>query len=169
MIKGLALLGEMEARLAAQVGFAVESLRYGGRAADDADGENLDFKNSALVFNAQLISGANFARGLGAQAVGLNAADVAGSRGQGARLKEARGPKPFVNAHSVHLEIRKNQQMLSGFAGSLPEIEMVGVARCGHGQPILMRSAIERGADICFAVGQSSEGNFEGAVGRQSM
>jgi hypothetical protein len=96
LVKGFALLSEMETRLAAQVGFAEESLCYGGRAADGADRENLDFKNATLVFNAQLVTGASLARRLRSYAIRLNPADVAGSRGQGARLKEARGPKPFI-------------------------------------------------------------------------
>ena len=44
---------------------------------------------------------------------------------------------------------------------------MAGVARCGHGQSLLVRGAIERGANVCFAVRQSSERNFEGSTGRQ--
>jgi hypothetical protein len=33
----------------------------------------------------------------------------------------------------------------------------------------LVRGAIESGANICFAVRQSGEGNFEGIAGRQAI
>ncbi len=46
---------------------------------------------------------------------------------------------------------------------------MAGVARCGHGQSFLVCGAIESGANIRFGIGQSGEGDLEGAVGRQAV
>ena len=51
----------------------------------------------------------------------------------------------------------------------LPQIKMAGVARRGHGQSLLVCGAIESGANVCFAVGQRGEGNFEGTAGWQAV
>jgi hypothetical protein len=82
----------MQPRFTACVGFAVKGLRHGCGTADSADQQNLNLKNPTLVFNAELVAGANLAGRLGSLAVRLNAANVAGSRGYSACLEEARGP-----------------------------------------------------------------------------
>jgi len=85
----------------------------------------------------------------------LNAAQVAGTRGHGARFKEARGPKPLVNAHGVHC-IFTNSAItnLSGFLLGSPQIEVTGVARRRDNHASLVGRAIEGGANVRFAVGQ---------------
>ena len=170
LLKGLTLLGEVETCFATGVGFAIKRLSDGGGPAHRADEKDFDLKDATLVLDAQLVSGANLASGLCAQAVRLNAADITGARGHGARFEEARSPKPFVDAHRVHRELRNRvEQNVSGSLCDLPEIKMAGVTRCGHSQSLLVGGAIKRGADVCLAVRQRGEWNFEGSTGRQRV
>ena len=88
----LALSGDLQAEFAARVGFAVERLGDGGRAANLAEGEDLDFEVASIVGNAEHVADADFPCGLAGLAVGENAAEIAGAGGECARLKEARDP-----------------------------------------------------------------------------
>jgi hypothetical protein len=55
---------------------------------------------AAYIFNLQHVAEVDFAGGLGAQVSALNAADVAGFAGKGARLEKSCGPQPLVDADS---------------------------------------------------------------------
>ena len=145
----------MQARFAAGIGFAVKVLRHGGWTAHSADEQNLDLKDPALIFNAQLVAGANLAGGLGAEAVRLNAAHVAGARGHGARFEEARGPKPLVDAHGRHLKggpqlqcVARGVARPSGRLLDLPDVQEFRIARSCHLDAFLMRGAVQRGPDV---------------------
>ena len=74
LLEGFALGGDFLAEFAAGFGFAVESLRDGGWAADFTEQQDFDLEIAAVVGDAQHVSYANFARGLGGLAVGVNAA-----------------------------------------------------------------------------------------------
>ena len=74
LLEGFALVGNFLAEFAAGFGFAVESLRDGGWAADFAEQQDFDLEVAAVVGDAQHVSHANVARGLGRLAVGVNAA-----------------------------------------------------------------------------------------------
>jgi hypothetical protein len=96
--------GDFEALLAAGVGFAIERLCDGRGATNVAEGENFDLKVAALVSDAQHVSDADVAGGLGGDLpVRLNAAEFAGTRGKGSRFEEARGPEPFVDAGHINI------------------------------------------------------------------
>jgi len=77
----LAFLNELESSLAAGISLTVQGLGDGGRAADFAEEQNVDLKDATLVFNAQLVTRMDLARRLGTNAIGLNAANVAGATG----------------------------------------------------------------------------------------
>lgn len=97
-----ALFGEFEAGCAAGLGFAVEGLGLGRGAAHFAEDEDLNLKEAGFVFDLEHVAGVDFAGGFGAEAVGLDAADVASLAGEGAGFEEARSPEPFVDANGIH-------------------------------------------------------------------
>jgi hypothetical protein len=99
LLHGFQLRCEFEAQLAAGVGFAIERLGYGCRAAHLAQGENFNLKFAAFVFDFEHVADTNIAGGLGEVAVGLDAAHLAGFLGKRACFEEARGPQPFVDAN----------------------------------------------------------------------
>ena len=109
LLHGFALFRSAQTGFAAGFGFAVEGLRHRCGAADVADAEHIDLKAAGVVFDLQAVAGADIARGFGAEAVRLDAAQIAGARGQGARLEEARGPEPFVHAYRVHSLILRRE------------------------------------------------------------
>ena len=77
-------------------------MRDGGRASGFAEGEDFDLEEAALICDLQHVADADIASGLGGDAVGEDAADVAGFGGKGAGLEEARGPEPFIDADGGH-------------------------------------------------------------------
>ena len=89
--------GCLLAALPACVGFAVEGLRLGGGAAGVAQGEDFDLKRAAFSLDLEHVAHTHGAGRLGALAIGLNAAELAGAGGKVARFEEAGGPKPFVD------------------------------------------------------------------------
>jgi len=52
LLECLALLGEVEARFAARIGFAIERLSDGGGPAHRADEQDFDLKDATLVLDA---------------------------------------------------------------------------------------------------------------------
>src|ERR1039458_9849021 len=82
--------------------FAAERLRDGGGSALLGQGKHLDFALAVLLLDAQHVTGADLARGLGALATGGDAAQFAGLGSLLARLEEARRPQPLVDAGAVH-------------------------------------------------------------------
>ena len=104
LLQCFALFGKMQAGFEAGVRFTIESLGDCGGTARGADRQNLDLEDAALVFDAELVAGVDFAGRLGTQAIRLNAAHVAGARGHGARFEETRRPKPLIDAHGCHLK-----------------------------------------------------------------
>ena len=98
----LAFFCSSSASLFAFVGFAVEGLGDGGRAALLAEGEDLDVELAAFVFDVQQIADANLTRRLGGLAVREDPLELAGFGGLLASLEEASGPEPLVNAGSGH-------------------------------------------------------------------
>jgi len=74
----LAFLSESNASFTAGFGLAIERLGDGRRAADFADGENIDLKATAGILNDELVTGTHFAGRLGTEAVGLNSSEIAG-------------------------------------------------------------------------------------------
>ena len=106
LVGGFALGSDFETLLAAGLGFAVERLGNRRGAANVAEKKDFDFKLAAFVGDAQHVSDADVARGLGGDlSVGLNAAEFAGAGGEGTGLEEARGPEPFVDANGGHGDI----------------------------------------------------------------
>jgi hypothetical protein len=103
--KEFALLGSFPARFFAGFGFAVEGLSDGGRTALLAEGEDLDVELAAFVFDVEHVADADLSGGLCGLAVGEDALQLAGFRGLFARLEEAGGPEPFVDAGSGHAGI----------------------------------------------------------------
>lgn len=102
---GAALFDQFETSFAAGLDFAVELLGDGSGAANFAQGENFDFEFAAVIFDAEEIAGTDVARGLGGLALEVDAAELAGSGGQGAGFEKAGGPQPFIHAEAVHLFI----------------------------------------------------------------
>jgi hypothetical protein len=86
-------------------GFAVEVLGDGGRAALLAEGEDLDVELAAFVFNVEHVADTDLAGRLCRLAVGEDALQLAGFGGLLARLEEAGGPEPFIDAGSGHAGI----------------------------------------------------------------
>jgi hypothetical protein len=82
----------------ALVGLAVEGLRYGGRAADVGDGQNFDVEFRGFVLDAEHVVEVDFARGLGFNFVGADAAQIAGLGCEGSRFEETSSPEPLVYA-----------------------------------------------------------------------
>jgi hypothetical protein len=101
---GFALGSHFEALLTARVGFAVEGLRDGRGAANVAKFQNFDFEVAAFVSDAEHVSDANIAGGLGGDlSVRLDSAELAGAGGEGASFEEAGGPEPFVDAGHINI------------------------------------------------------------------
>jgi len=176
LLHRLAIRREMQTRFAACVGFAVKGLRHGGGTAHSADQQNLNLKNPALVFNSELVAGANFAGGFGPLSVRLNAANVAGARGHGARFEEARGPKPLIETQLHHsktwaaVAVRSEWSCQpSGGLLDLPYVQELCIARCRHLDAFLMRGAVQRGADVFLRIGQRGQGNFQGSSRLQAI
>ena len=105
LLEGFALGGDFLAEFAAGFGFAVESLRDGGWAADFTEQQDFDLEVAAVVGDAQHVSYANFACGLGGLCVGLNAAEFTGAGCQGPRFEKAGCPQPLVDPNGGHTSI----------------------------------------------------------------
>ena len=90
------------AGLFAFVGLAIESLRDGGGAALLAEGEDLDVELAGFVFDVEHVADAHLASRFSGLAVGEDALELAGFGGLLARLEEAGGPEPLVDAGSYH-------------------------------------------------------------------
>ncbi len=101
-VEGFALFGFLQACGFALVGFTVEGLGNGGGTAHLAQDEDFDDEGAALIADFEYVSDVDFTRGFGFNVLGANAAEIAGTRGEGAGLKEARGPEPFVDADAGH-------------------------------------------------------------------
>src|SRR5436305_2732301 len=86
----------------ARVGLAIERLRGRSRPANIAELQDLQFKFAACGCHLQHVANPDLARGLRWLSVGLISAQVAGPRGQGARLKKSGCPKPFIHSHRSH-------------------------------------------------------------------
>jgi hypothetical protein len=95
--------GCFAAGLFAGFGFAVEGLCDGGGASLLAEGEDLDFKFAAFVFDVEHVAEADLAGGFGGLTVRSDAVHVAGLGGLLAGLEEAGSPEPFVDAGSGHV------------------------------------------------------------------
>jgi len=98
----LAFLGHFLARFAAGLGFAVEGLRDGRGTAHLAESKHFNFKDAAVGGDGEQVADAHLARGAGGLMPGLDAAQLAGAAGEGARFEEARSPEPFVEASPFH-------------------------------------------------------------------
>ena len=96
---GFALFGDEGAGGVAGFGFLIEGLGDGGGSADFADGEDFDLEVSTVIFDGEHVADADFAGGARGLLVRLDAAEIAGFRGEGTGFEEARGPEPFVDAH----------------------------------------------------------------------
>ena len=101
-LHGFALGGKFEAGFTARVCFAIEGLCDCGGAAGFAEDEDFDLEEAALICDLQHVADADVTGGLGGDAVGEDAADIAGFGGEGAGLEEARGPEPFIDANGGH-------------------------------------------------------------------
>ena len=88
----LALLRGFAPSFFAGFGFSVEGLGDGGGAALLAEGEDLDVKLAAFVFDVEHVADVDLAGGLGGVVVGGDAVQVAGFGGLLAGLEEAGGP-----------------------------------------------------------------------------
>src|SRR5579883_3146436 len=77
------LLGNFLALLAALFGFAIQGLGDRRRPADFAKAEHLDLEDAGGIFDAQQLADTDLAGGLAGLAVGLDAAEFAGARGNG--------------------------------------------------------------------------------------
>jgi len=99
LLHRLAFGGQLEAGFLAGFGFTIESLRHCGGAAHFAEDQNFNLKFAAFVANREHVTHAHFAGGLGLDAVGMDAAEVAGPGGQSTGLEEARRPEPLVDAY----------------------------------------------------------------------
>ena len=87
-----AFFGGLAASLFAGLGLAVEGLGDGGGAALLAEGEDLDVKLAAFVFNVEHVADADLAGWLGRLIVGEDAIELAGLGGLLAGFEEAGGP-----------------------------------------------------------------------------
>jgi|SRR6516225_2543031 len=90
--EGLAFFLYFFSRFAAGFGFLVERLRDGGRAAEVAEGEDVDFKFAAFRADLQAVADVDVAAGFDGLMVARDAAEFTGTGGLGAGLVEARGP-----------------------------------------------------------------------------
>jgi hypothetical protein len=97
-----AFFGCFAAGFFALFGFAIEGLRDGGGASLLAEGDDLDVKFAAFVFDVEHVANVDLAGGLGGVVVREDAVQVAGFGGLFAGLEEAGGPEPFVDAGSGH-------------------------------------------------------------------
>jgi hypothetical protein len=77
----------------------------GGGSALLAEGEDLDVEFAAFVFNVEHVAYTDLSGGLCGLAVGEDALQLAGFGGLLARLEEAGGPEPFIDAGSGHAGI----------------------------------------------------------------
>ena len=124
LLHGFAFFYQTQARFAAGFGLAIEGLRHRCWTAHLADSEYIDLETAGVVFDDQPVARVDVARRLGAEAIRLNAAQIAGARSHGARLEEPRRPEPFVDANGVHPpyptrgEISRAKAILSGIAAS---------------------------------------------------
>ena len=100
-----ALFRGFEAGFFAGFGFAVEGLGDGSGSALLTEGEHLDVKLAALVFNVKHVADADLAGRLCWLAVGEDALQLAGFGGLLTGLEEAGSPEPFVDASSGHAGI----------------------------------------------------------------
>jgi len=98
LLHGFSLGGFALALFFAGFGFAVEGLRNGGGTADFTEVQDFNVKLAALVLDAKHVAYPHIAGGLDSDFVGVNPAEIAGLGGEGARLEEARNPKPLVDA-----------------------------------------------------------------------
>lgn len=71
---GFAFGGDFFAQSAAGIGFSVESLRDGSRAAYVAEEKNFYFEIATIVGDAEHVSDTDFAGGFGGLVIGLNSA-----------------------------------------------------------------------------------------------
>lgn len=100
--QGFAFFGELQPGFMAGGGFKVESLGHRGGAADGAEKQDFHFKFVRFSANVQEIADADLAGGLGGLLVALDPAQVAGARGDGARLEKAGSPEPLVDSQAGH-------------------------------------------------------------------
>ena len=96
---GLARGGDFLAPADAFLGFTVEQLRLGGRAADVADALDDDGSLPVALLQADCHANLDGLAGLGADALAADLAALDGLAGNRPGLVEARGPKPFVEPH----------------------------------------------------------------------
>jgi hypothetical protein len=101
LLHGFSLGGFAQALFLAGLGFTVEGLGDGGGTADITQLQDFDVKFAALVSDAEHVPYADIFRGLGFDLVGMDAAEIAGLGGLGARLEEARSPKPLIDADGI--------------------------------------------------------------------
>jgi len=124
-----AFFGGFAAGLFAGFGFAVEGLCDGGGGSLLAEGEDFDVEFAAFVLDVEHVADADFAGGLGEDVVGEDAVEVAGFGGLFARLEEAGGPEPFVDASAGHAGIvapapLAKQKGKDGIQGSFTSFRM---------------------------------------------
>jgi len=103
MGSGFALFGSLEAGGAAGLGFAVERLGHGRRAADLTELQHLDFEKACFCFDLKQIGDADLAGRLGGLPVRGDAAEVTRPGRERSGFEEARGPKPFIDAQGARL------------------------------------------------------------------
>lgn len=129
LLHGFTLVGNLETCFAAGFGLAVKGLCHRRWASDVAHAEDIDLEAAGIVFDLQAIAGADVACRFGAEAIRFDPAQIAGARGHGAGLEEARRPEPFVDANGVHSEIqwvRKLEGRRQSYQGSRPSSSATG-------------------------------------------
>src|SRR5579864_748150 len=109
-----AFVGEFLAQLPARLGFAIESLRHGSRAARLSYKQDLNLKVPTLIGNFQHVPDANVARRLGGLSIRFDAAEVTCPFRKRTRLEKSRRPEPSVHAHAIHNGVRTIRAGSSG-------------------------------------------------------
>jgi len=94
-----------QARFLAFFGLAIKRLRHRCWPAYFAEQQHVHVKVAAIVGDPQLVAHADFARRFRGLTIGLNPAQLTGSRRQSASLEEERRPKPFIDSHRRHKSI----------------------------------------------------------------
>ncbi len=89
---GFALLSSFNSELTAGIGFAIQRRRHRSRSAHLAHQQNFHFEVAAFSFDVQAITNVDLTGRLSRLMIRLNAAEIAGARGQGAGFKESRRP-----------------------------------------------------------------------------
>jgi len=97
------LLGRLATGFFTFLGLSIEGLRYRGGAPNVAESQHFDLEIVTFGAHLQKFSDLDLSRWLDGLVMGGDSAEFAGATCQGARLKEAGGPKPFIDADAGHM------------------------------------------------------------------